>query len=458
MRHGKKKEIKIKTKSNIKTRTLIIWAVVLCILAPIIIYGGKLVYTLYFSKTPTFVTSPENDPANRPADIPDPETSGIENIVLFGVDDRTESYHGRTDSIIIATIDKGSKVVKLTSIMRDLYVEMGNSSSMDRINAAYAYGGPELALKTLNKNFGLDLKYYAIIDFRGFQELVDKVGGIDIDVKDYEVQEINKYIREVNGKNSTLLTKAGFQHLNGQQALSYARIRYVGDGDFERTERQRRVLNCLFDEAKQISILQIPDMITTLASYVQTNMPLSKVVNLGLAAYKFDGGMQQMRIPVQGYFEGQLVHGNAVLVPDIKANAMFLKEFIYNVKVADNKDVPSYMQNNFHLDDGTVVSSKPKPNIPDYRTPEVPPKSEDEQEQMPIVQPGDNTQTNQDNGTGTDTGSGNGDNTGTDTGNGTGTDTGNETGTNTGGDSGTGTGTDPGDGNGTGSGDVPATP
>ncbi|KPU44071.1 regulatory protein MsrR [Oxobacter pfennigii] len=351
------------------------------ILIPAIIYVSNLLYILYFAPTPTFVDDPIDVVDGEKVDIPEVESSGIDNIVLFGVDSREAGDHGRTDSIIIASINKDSKVIKLTSIMRDLYVEIPSKNKhMDRINSAYSIGGPELALKTINDNFGLDIKYYAIIDFKAFQELVDQVGGIEVEVKDYEVNEINHFITEINGKDSTLLKKAGFQHINGQQALSYARIRKVGNGDYERTERQRIVLKALAEKAKQTNILKMPQLLTTLASYIQTNIPMSKIVSLGVTAYGFDGGMQTMRVPIDGYFNDQNVNGAAVLVPDIKSTAQLLKEFIYDVTLTGNKDVPSYMQNNFHMDDTVVVASKPKANIPDYRTPEISMKSEDELE------------------------------------------------------------------------------
>lgn len=377
-----------KKNRKISKKKLIISIIVACILIPVVAYSARLAYILYFRENPTFVDSNDSTEGDELTDIPDAEKSGIDNIVLFGVDNRTASDHGRTDSIIIATIDKNSKVIKLSSIMRDLYVNIGTTNSMNRVNAAYSLGGPELALKTLNRNFGLDLKYYAIIDFRGFQDLVDQVGGIDVDVKDYEVNEINFYIREVNGKNSTLLKSAGFQNLNGQQALSFARIRKVGNGDYERTERQRIVLNAIAEKAKKVNIAKLPSLMTTLASYVQTNVPMSKILGLGLAAYGFDGRIEQMRIPVDGYFAGQNVNGASVLVPDIKANAQFLKEFIYGVNLYANKDVPAYMENNFHMDD-SVASAKPKPNIPDYSTPEISLKPEEqENEKTPTIAPG----------------------------------------------------------------------
>ncbi|HBM81841.1 MAG TPA: hypothetical protein DD426_13585 [Clostridiaceae bacterium] len=352
----------------------ILWIVITCIMIPILAYCIYFTYLLYFRKSPTIVKTSINsdeESMGQLLDVPNEKESGVENIVLFGVDNRTPTEHGRTDSIIIATIDKNSKAIKLISLMRDLYVDIGNGKSMNRINSAYSIGGPEMAIDTINNNFGLDLKYYAIIDFEAFQKLVDKMGGIDIDVKDYELKEVNKYISEVNGKNATLLKESGFQHLNGQQALSYSRIRKVGNGDYERTERQRLVLKCLMDKAKTVNALRIPDLLTTLVSYVQTNVPLQNIVSLGLSAYKFNNAVQTLRVPVDGYFNSQRVNIGGdmadVLVPDVKANGQFIKEFIYNVKIADSKDVPMYMQNNFHEDDSIAQEySKPKPNIPNY--------------------------------------------------------------------------------------------
>ena len=352
--------------------------IILCILVPIIVVGSYYYYILYLRKAPTIVPVGDVSSDAELIDLPKDEESGIDNIVLFGVDDRKPGKHGNTDSIMIATVDKNAKLIKLTSIMRDLYVPIGSTKNMNRINSAYSAGGAELALKTLNNNFGLDLKYYAIIDFFAFQELVDELGGVDVEVKDYEVDEINYYIKSVNGSKAKLLGEPGFQHLNGQQALSYSRIRKVGNGDWERTERQRTVIKCLAEKVKKVNIMKVPQLLTTLTNYVQTNVSLPKIISLGTTAYKFSGGIESMRIPVEGYYEGQEVHGAQVLVPDINANAHFIKEFIYDIKVAAYKDVPPYMQNNFHMDDG-VTSSKPKPNIPDYSTPNIPSKSDDEQ-------------------------------------------------------------------------------
>lgn len=391
------------------TKKKIIIIVVACLVIPVLALTSYVSYLMFFSPNPTFVSSGDSSEQTSQLGLPTAEESGIENIVLFGVDSRTPNDHGRTDSIMIATVDKKNKAIKLSSIMRDLYVDIGdNDKQMNRINAAYAYGGPEKAIDVLNKNFGMDLKYYAIVDFKGFQEVVDKLGGIDVEVKDYEVNEINHYIKEVNGSNSKLLTHSGYQHLNGQQALSFSRIRKVGNGDYERTERQRLVLKCLMDKAKQVDAVKVSQLFTSLLSYVQTNMPVQKAMDLGMTALKCNGSFQTMRIPVDGYFEPQYVSGLAVLVPDIKANAQLLKEFIYNMKVTADEDVPVYMQNNFHMDDVAVSNDKPKANIPDYNTHDVPVKSDDEQsadEMLPSKGKTDGNATDIKNGTKPGTGS-----------------------------------------------------
>jgi LCP family protein required for cell wall assembly len=202
---------------------------ILFIIIPLLLIIGTFVFSysyvnnkIYVPNANDFFGSKEEQEAAKYD-----EEQGIINIMLVGLDGRENDQDARTDSIILATLDTNNKRVKLTSFMRDMYVPIPGYKG-NRINAAYFFGGPELLMKTMNEDFGLNIQYYVSIDFKAFQQLVDKMGGIDIEVKDYEVDEINKYIKEVNGVNSTLLQGAGFQHLNGQQALSYSRIRHVG--------------------------------------------------------------------------------------------------------------------------------------------------------------------------------------------------------------------------------------
>lgn len=266
------------------------------------------------------------------------ETS-ITNVLLIGIDSRGDINDARTDSIIIGTVDPDTKKVKLTSLMRDMYVEIPGKS-YQKINAAYQYGGIDLLKKTIKYNFNIDVQYYAAIDFKGFQNLIDKLGGIKLEVKNYEVNEINKYIDEVNGNKSTLIKGAGIQELNGQQTLSYCRIRKVGNNDYERTERQRKVLSILVEKLKNVKVSEIPKIYSTLSPYIKTNIPFNDILKLTYTVYKFSNYTpDSMRIPIDNYYKDTSVNGMSVLIPQLKYNALELYKFIYN-KEPNNLVVP----------------------------------------------------------------------------------------------------------------------
>lgn len=336
------------------------------------------------------------------------EEQGIINILLVGLDGRESREDSRTDSIILASIDTNSKKVKLTSFMRDMYVPIPGYKD-NRINSAYLLGGAELLAKTINQDFDVNIQYYVSIDFRAFQELVDILGGVNMEVKEYEVDEINKYIKEVNGSNATLVKGAGYQLLNGQQALSYCRIRKVGNNDFERTERQRKVLGELINKAKKTSVLKLPELFKTVISYVKTNIPTNKLMNIGYTVFKFGGTtVDSLRIPGDGMFEGRKIYGMSVLVPDLEKNMDYLNKFIFSTGGSLASNIPAYMANNFHSEDKAVdkrgkVRTVPKIVIPKEEPNEQPPEGVIVDEENTDIIPGDNTG---------NTGEQNGDNTG----------------------------------------------
>jgi polyisoprenyl-teichoic acid--peptidoglycan teichoic acid transferase len=270
--------------------------------------------------------------------------SDIVNILLVGVDTRGAFEDSRTDSMIIATVDPIASKVKLTSIMRDMYVEIPGKG-YNKINAAYEMGGIELLKKTIKHNFGFAVDKYAAIDFKGFQSLIDLMGGIEVNIKSNEVKEINKYIKDVNEDNPTLLQSEGLQKLNGQQALSYSRIRKVGNNDYERTERQRTVLSLLLAKVKDTKVTSYPKLYSTISPYIRTNIEFNSMLKLVYTVYKLDDFTPgSFRIPVDGHFKDASVKGMAVLIPDLKYNAKELYKFIYNtvptnLKVADNSRV-----------------------------------------------------------------------------------------------------------------------
>jgi polyisoprenyl-teichoic acid--peptidoglycan teichoic acid transferase len=313
--------------------------------------------------------------------------SNIVNVLLVGVDTRGDFRDSRTDSIIIATIDPDNKTVKLTSLMRDMYVEIPKRG-YQRINVAFTLGGIDLLKKTIKHNFGLNIEYYAAIDFSGFQELIDIVGGVDLEVKRYEVNEINKYIKEVNGANSTLLSGEGIQKLNGQQALSYCRIRSVGNSDYERTERQRKVLSLLLGKVQESKITDFPKLYSAISPFIKTNVPFNTTLKLGYTVYRFENFTpESMRLPIDGHFKSTYIRGMAVLVPELNYSARALHKFIYNtvpekLVVADNSKIynmkpePTPTAGNDGqepeppIDPHPIESPKPKPTEEPTQTPE----------------------------------------------------------------------------------------
>lgn len=244
----------------------------------------------------------------------DPE---VVNIAFFGLDTANPDALSRSDVIMIVSLDSKNEKVKVTSLMRDMYVMIPGKYET-RINAAYAFGGPQLALKTINTDFGLDIKDYVKIEFTGMEKLVDKLGGIKIDVRADEAPEC-------------YVSRPGLQTLNGKQALAYSRIRHVGHADYERTERQRRVLNIIFKKIKSQGLFKIPETIMAVLPYVETSLSSAKILNLALAALKFrTENIEQYRIPVDGHYRSQKIRGMDVLVPDMEENKKLLHAFIYN--------------------------------------------------------------------------------------------------------------------------------
>lgn len=271
-----------------------------------------------------------------------PKTSktGVINILLFGLDSKVENSVSRSDTIMIATIDKKNQVIKLTSLMRDMYVPIPGRDK-NRINTAYIFGGPSLAIKTVNTNFDLDIRHYVTVDFFGLEKIIDQVGGVTIDVKKQEIPYINSCIQELNSLNKNtkpapLLKNPGPQTLNGRQAVAYARVRKVGNGDFERTERQRRVLVELFKKIKTINPLKLPGLVSTMLPYVETNLSKTEILSLGISVLGFKNkDIIQYRLPVDGTYESKRIDGMAVLVPDLEKNKVLLHDFIYGDSVND---------------------------------------------------------------------------------------------------------------------------
>lgn len=223
--------------------------------------------------------------------------TGYRTIALFGVDSREDQLEKgtRSDCIMLAIIDQKTKAVKLVSVYRDTYLQIGNRG-LDKITHAYAYGGAELSMSALNTNLDLNIKEFATVNFDSLVDIVDAVGGIKINIESSEIKYINDYISatsQIVGKNSSQVTKAGTQTLDGVQAVAYSRIRYTSGGDYKRTERMRTVLMAIVDKAKTLSVGNLNKLATTVLPRVYTNISPDEIMSMipQLATYKFEESM-----------------------------------------------------------------------------------------------------------------------------------------------------------------------
>ncbi len=262
------------------------------------------------------------------------EVKGITNVLLIGTDSRSLDKLERADSIIIATLDNNNKKVKLTSLFRDSLVDIPDYGE-GKINVALLQGGPQLLMKTIQQTYNIKLDKYVIINFWGFEAIIDQIGGIEIDVKDYQLEELNKYIGESTGGNDCPVTEAGLQLLNGKQALSYARIRHnVGD-DYGRTERQREVLFKIAEKLKTTKPSKYLGIMNKMLEYIRTNIDPIEALNMAYTIYKFPTlNTEQLQMPVTELSESRLYKDlGSVILFDREQNAKILSSFIFEDKL-----------------------------------------------------------------------------------------------------------------------------
>jgi LCP family protein required for cell wall assembly len=217
---------------------------------------------------------------------------GYRNIAIFGVDSRSNSLDEGThsDTIIIASLNKETKDVKLVSIYRDTYSNIPDIG-YKKINASFFNGGYSLALSTINKNFDLDIKEYVTVNFKAVVDAVDLVGGITLDITDDELHLVNGYVNslnEINGTSVPHLKSAGTQLVNGTQATAYSRIRYTAGADFKRTERQRTVIQKVFEKVKDSDLATVNKMIDTIFPQVATNLNKLEILSLAKDVFSYD--------------------------------------------------------------------------------------------------------------------------------------------------------------------------
>ena len=261
----------------------------------------------------------------------------MSHILLLGIDARPGQTTGRTDTMIILTVDTNNQKIKLMSLMRDIIVAIPGREN-NRLNAAYYFGGPDLLLQTIENNFGIHIEHYVGVNFSLLADLIDQIGGLTLTVEsEYYMDRINAVIKEDNkvlglNENDGLLTQAGEQLMTGKQAQAYARYRYgTSDGDFGRTARQREVITKIFHRLTEMSLVELSALAMTNIDNVVTNLTLQDIMLLAPAMLSLkDAEIKELRLPVDGGYKFQTVRGMSVIVPDrtmtMEAIANFLNE------------------------------------------------------------------------------------------------------------------------------------
>lgn len=243
----------------------------------------------------------------------------IKNIAFFGIDTRENSGVGRSDCIMVISIDGKHDKIKLSSIMRDTYVPI-EGHGKTKLNHAYAYGGPQLAIKTINKNFGLDIKDFVTVNFFELADIIDTLGGVNISIEQDEIKHIH----------SSEISTPGVYNLTGAQAVDYCRIRHAAGGDYKRTDRQREVLVALINKVFKMSNKQILEITPKLASKVRTNMSTGDIIKLASEVLTSNiRNVEQKRFPLDGNAKGQLINNVWYLITNVETTKKDINEFIF---------------------------------------------------------------------------------------------------------------------------------
>ncbi len=259
---------------------------------------------------------------------------GMRNILLLGVDSRTGSISGRTDTMILLSVDIEGNLIKMTSFLRDTYVSIPGYKN-NRLNAAYVYGGFDLLAATFEENFGIRPDAYVAVNLSGLTRVIDELGGVYVDVNSKKIDRINaviywynKQVLNLSNLRDGYLTKGGLQKLTGKQAEAWARYRY-SESDMQRAERQRQLISIIFEEICKMSLSELVSFAMDNIDLVKTNLGISDIVSLAPAVLAMrDAEIRELQIPVSGGYKSQTVSGMAVLVPDRQKNANALANFL----------------------------------------------------------------------------------------------------------------------------------
>lgn len=335
---------------------------VLCVILSVIllIFGSGLLYYYSILNSMNFkdITKPSNTDSTDPSiaalsgngtqlSLTDGELlqdSKVLNIMLFGEDNSKGADHGRSDTMIMLSIDNRHKKLKLTSFQRDTYVYIPNYG-YNKLNASYTYGGATLAIQTIEANFGIKIDRYAVVDFNSFIDIIDTLGGIDMELTQDEIDYINyQMYKNEQTDNPTLITDApGVVHLTGQQALWYSRNRGLSIGedgntigidgdDWDRTSRQRKLLETVFNDMKSADLGQIISIVGAVGPLITTNLKkdeITALVSHSLTYLKYE--VVQYNIPADGFwrYNDDTPAGSVIEITDLEGQRIDFAKFVY---------------------------------------------------------------------------------------------------------------------------------
>lgn len=260
--------------------------------------------------------------------------TGVVTFALFGLDSRTGQLDRGTlsDTMIIAVLDRETKEITMSSVYRDTLVQM-EDGSYNKANAAYAFGGPQEAISMLNRNFDLNIEDYVSVNFNALVNVIDALGGVDLDVTEDEVPHLNNYQVETSkvvGQERIPLEHGGMQTLNGVQAVSFARIRIIG-GDQQRTERQRRLIQAITDKAQTASLSTINKIIDQVFPQISTSLSLGEILDYAKDAFKYKLG-ESKGFPYDQFYNTLSSIGSVGVVNDLPADVTGLHQFLYGAE------------------------------------------------------------------------------------------------------------------------------
>lgn len=274
----------------------------------------------------------------------DYHSSKITNIALFGIDTTDASMTGRSDSIIIVTIDEKNKEIRLSAVQRDTYVKI-EGHGKTKINHAFSYGGPTLAVKTLNQTFGLDIQDYVVINFTNMEKVIDILDGIELEVTETYRKEANKhigYLAAERGKKADLIKESGTQNLSGMQVLGMLRARYNVGGTDTRSKMHETVLNACYEKLRKKSILEYPAIAKSLLGLVKTTLTNNDVTNAGMkvvfSGYKIRQAVFPLAADQPNGDGGKIINGVWYLTYNTEEGNQHLRDFVYDGMLYGEKD------------------------------------------------------------------------------------------------------------------------